>query len=153
MYRVLVADDEPHIRLALRACLEAASYDVCEAADGAEALEHILSWAPDVMILDLAMPNLDGLRTLGALEGVHGQLKPGVVVLTAWGSPPAAMRAIGMGASSFVEKPVDPATIRAAVRRAIIEREIQVEAARRAHDEGPSDDGGIPINWNETTGV
>jgi DNA-binding NtrC family response regulator len=153
MYRVLIADDEPHIRLALRACLVASGYDVREAADGAEALEQVLSWAPDVMILDLAMPNLDGLRTLGALEGVHGQLKPGVVVLTAWGSPPAAMRAIGLGASSFVEKPADPETIRRAVRRAIIEREIEIEAARRGRDEDPSNVGGIPIDWNETTGV
>jgi 4-methylaminobutanoate oxidase (formaldehyde-forming) len=79
--RILVADDEPRIRLSIRACLEAAGYDVTEAADGEEALDRIIRDAPDVMILDLAMPNLDGIRTLGELCGVHGQLKPRVIVM------------------------------------------------------------------------
>src|SRR6478672_3308943 len=90
--RILVADDESRIRLALRTVLEADGHEVLEAADGIEALDVIINAAPDVMILDLAMPNLDGLRTLETLRNVHGQLKPRVIILTAWGSAPAVLK-------------------------------------------------------------
>ena len=134
--RILIADDEPRIRLALRTCLEADGHDVLEAADGLEALDAIIHGAPDVMILDLAMPNLDGLRALEALRGVHGQLKPRVIILTAWGSGPAVLRTMGAGASLFLEKPIVPETLRAAIRSVLAE---------------PPDDestGGIPIDWS-----
>jgi DNA-binding response OmpR family regulator len=133
--RILVADDEARIRLSLRACLETEGYEVIEASDGLVALEAIISHSPDVMILDLAMPNLDGLRTIDSLSGVHGQLKPKIIVLTAWGSGPAMLRTLGMGASLFLEKPIVPETLRAAVRVALSEN--TDEAA------------GIPIDWSE----
>jgi len=133
--RILVADDEPRIRLALRVCLESDGYDVLEAADGLEALDAIIHGAPDVMILDLAMPNLDGLRALDAIKGVHGQLKPRVIILTAWGSGPAVLRTMSAGASLFLEKPIVPETLRAAVRSVLAEpRE--------------DDSAGIPIDWS-----
>lgn len=133
--RVLIADDEPRIRLTLRACLEADGHEVLEAADGLEALDVVIHGAPEVMILDLAMPNLDGLRALDALRGVHGQLKPRVIILTAWGSGPAVLRTTAAGASLFLEKPIVPETLRAAVR--------SVLAEPREDDEA-----GIPIDWS-----
>jgi DNA-binding response OmpR family regulator len=133
--RILIADDEARIRLSLRACLEAEGYQVIEASDGLVALEAIITHAPDVMILDLAMPNLDGLRTIDSLSGVHGQLKPKIIVLTAWGSGPAMLRTLGMGASLFLEKPIVPETLRAAVRVALSEESDQAA--------------GIPIDWSE----
>jgi DNA-binding response OmpR family regulator len=132
--RILVADDESRIRLSLRACLEADGHEVFEAADGMEALDVIIHAAPDIMLLDLAMPNLDGLRTLDTLRGVHGQLKPRVIILTAWGSAPAVLRTISAGASMFLEKPIIPETLRAAIRS------VQAEE----NDESA----GIPIDWS-----
>ncbi len=141
--RVLVADDEPRIRLALRACLESRGYEVDEASDGIEALDAIIRRAPDVMVLDLAMPNLDGMRALRELEPLHGQLKPRVVVLTAWGSGPAALQAIGLGASSFIEKPLVPSALVRAVEQA------RAEAGGGASDwAGSEGDGGVPIDWD-----
>ena len=133
--RILIADDEPRIRLALRTCLEADGHDVLEAADGLEALDSIIHGAPDVMILDLAMPNLDGLRALDAIKGIHGQLKPRVIILTAWGSGPAVLRTMSAGASLFLEKPIVPETLRAAVRSVL---------AEPREDESA----GIPIDWS-----
>src|SRR2546429_4916261 len=89
------------------------------------------------MILDLAMPNLDGMRTLAQLEGVHGQLKPRVIVLTAWGSEPAMLKVIGLGAELYLEKPLDPETLRRAVA-VVLEREKNEKEAN-----------GIPIDWSE----
>jgi DNA-binding response OmpR family regulator len=134
---ILIADDERRIRLALRSCLEAEGYRVQEAADGFEALDVILRCSPDLMILDLAMPNLDGMRTLAQLEGVHGQLKPKVIVLTAWGSGPAKMRAIGLGADMFLEKPLAPETLRQAVAEVLSNTMAQTEVD------------GVPIDWDE----
>lgn len=115
--RIVVADDERRIRLALRMCLEAEGYVVHEAADGRQALELIAGRAPDLLILDLAMPGFDGLQTLAALRDVGDVLPtPRVIVLTAYGSDVAAARAIGLGASAFLEKPLVPQVLRNAVR-------------------------------------
>lgn len=117
--RILVADDERRIRLALRTCLEAEGYRVQEAADGVEALDSVIRNAPDLLILDLAMPNLDGMRVMAKLQEVNPQLKPRVIVLTAWGSVPAMLKARDMGAEIFLEKPIDPETLRRAVAQAL----------------------------------
>jgi two-component system, response regulator, stage 0 sporulation protein F len=135
--RILIADDEPRIRLALRSCLEAEGYDVEEAADGAEALDMIVQHSPDLMILDLAMPNMDGMRTLSELSSLHGQLKPQVIVLTAWGSEPAMLKVIGLGAELYLEKPLDPETLRRAVS-VVLQRTKTTEQ-----------DAGLPIDWSE----
>ena len=126
--RILVADDEPRIRLALRSCLEAEGYRVEEAGDGVQALEAIERVMPDLMILDLAMPNMNGMRTLKQLQFVPGQLKPRVIVLTAWGSEPAMLRVIGLGADLYLEKPLDPETLRRAVAVVLENRTEQMEA-------------------------
>jgi CheY-like chemotaxis protein len=132
--RILIADDESRIRLALRACLEEDGYEVLEANDGLEAMEVIIRDAPDVMILDLAMPRVDGVKTVSNLSGLHGQLKPKIIILTAYASGPAMLKTLGLGASLFLEKPVTPDTLRSAVKKVLTE---------------PRDTaGGIPIDWS-----
>jgi len=135
--RILIADDEPRIRLALRSCLEAEGYEIEEACDGIEALDAIVRCSPDLMILDLAMPNLDGMRTLSQLEGLHGQLKPRVIVLTAWGSEPAMLKVIGLGADLYLEKPLAPETLRRAVAEVLGRCTTETEA------------NGVPIDWSD----
>jgi CheY-like chemotaxis protein len=132
---ILVADDERRIRLAIRGCLEAEGYTIYEASDGTEALNQVLLHAPDLLILDLAMPNLDGMRTLRELHALHGQLKPRVVMLTAFGSMPAAASAIGLGAAAFAEKPLVPEALRQLVARVL------------AEPPDADDHLGIPITW------
>lgn len=131
--RILVVDDERRIRLALRVVLESEGYEISEASDGEEALQKIVSVAPDLMILDLAMPKMDGMRTIAELQALHGQLKPRIIMLTAWGSPPVVMQSIGMGVSIFLEKPLSPQALRDAVRRALAE--------------GTDEGAGIPVDW------
>ena len=132
---ILIADDERRIRLAIRGCLEAEGYTIYEASDGTEALNQVLLHAPDLLILDLAMPNLDGMRTLRELHALHGQLKPRVVMLTAFGSMPAAASAIGLGAAAFAEKPLVPEALRRLVARVL------------AEPPDADDHLGIPITW------
>jgi CheY-like chemotaxis protein len=117
--RVLIADDEHRIRLALRTCLEAEGYVVDEARDGREAIDAVLGSAPDVLVVDLAMPVLDGLSVLRELATLEGAARPRVIVLTAYGSISAAELAHELGAVAFLEKPVMPESLRAAVAMAL----------------------------------
>ncbi len=112
---VLVTDDESNIRLMVRAALETDGYAVAEAADGRAALAAIGRDRPDLMVLDLNMPVLDGMAVLEQMAGLAGR-PPRVVVLTAYGSIPAAVRATRLGAADFLEKPVLPDDLRQCVR-------------------------------------
>src|SRR5262245_41472194 len=84
--RVLIVDDEPRIRLTVRGCLELEGYDVEEAANGRAGISAVVSGLPDVMILDLAMPVLDGLSALRLLASEYAPIRPRVIVLTAFAS-------------------------------------------------------------------
>ena len=113
---ILIVDDEPNIRLMLRTTLESALYSVCEAADGEEALRQIAISNPDAMILDLSMPRMDGLGVLTELNKLCKEARrPRVLVLTAYGSIAAAVKATRLGAIDFLEKPVVPDEVREAV--------------------------------------
>ncbi|MEV4242790.1 response regulator transcription factor [Streptosporangium canum] len=116
MIRVLIADDHPVVRQGLRTFLGLQDdLDVVgEAADGAEAVALVESLAPDVLLLDLKMPVLDGLGTLLRLEE-HG-LSPRVLVLTSVGDREDVAPAMRAGASGFLYKDVDPAALVQAIR-------------------------------------
>jgi CheY-like chemotaxis protein len=120
---ILIADDERNIRLAVRTALESEGYTVQEAADGNAALEMIQKRAPDLLVLDLSMPGLDGMGVLQQLKPLPPDRKPRVIVLTAYGSIPAAVRATRLGAVDFLEKPVTPETLRESVSGALRESE------------------------------
>lgn len=118
---ILIVDDETNIRLMLRATLTTEGYTVEEATNGREGLDAVGARVPDVMILDLSMPEIDGMGVLKALQGLRPSKRPKVIVLTAYGSIPAAVKATRLGAIDFLEKPVSPAEVREAVEAALAE--------------------------------
>lgn len=118
---VLIVDDEANIRLMLRTALTTVGYSVSEASDGRQALSAIDRRVPDVMLLDLSMPLLDGMGVLNELKGVPPERKPRVIVLTAYGSISVAVKATRLGAVDFLEKPVSPDEVREAVEVALAE--------------------------------
>jgi DNA-binding response OmpR family regulator len=107
--RILVADDEPHIRRILTTLLEAASFDVDPVADGPTALDHLKSDTDyDLVLLDIMMPGATGLEVLGRLRDLdHRQAVP-VVILTAKGQDADRDEAFSLGANEFVTKPFSP---------------------------------------------
>ncbi|MSS71166.1 MAG: response regulator [Candidatus Latescibacteria bacterium] len=125
---ILIVDDESRIRLMLRTALESEGYSVEEAGDGQEALETIRRRVPHLMILDLSMPALDGMGVLEQLKSLPGHEKPRVIVLTAYGSILAAVKATRLGALDFLEKPITPEDLRQAVASALNEAEDQPRA-------------------------
>lgn len=119
--RVLIVDDEPNIRLMLRTTLVTDGYQISEAGNGREALDVVEREEPDVVLLDLSMPEMDGMEVLRALKGMRLTRRPRVVVLTAYGSISAAVKATRLGAMDFLEKPVSPGEVRDAVEAALAE--------------------------------
>jgi DNA-binding response OmpR family regulator len=120
---ILLVDDDSRIRLMLRTALEPEGYVIFEAADGREALEMIKGSAPELVLLDLNMPHLDGMAVLMELKSTSGP-KPLVIVLTAYGSIAAAVNATRLGAVDFLEKPVTPGALREAVRSVLKDPEL-----------------------------
>ncbi|WP_327586364.1 response regulator transcription factor [Nonomuraea sp. NBC_00507] len=114
MIRVLIADDHPVVRQGLRTFLDLQDdiTVVGEAGDGAQAVERVAELAPDVLLLDLKMPVLDGL---GALERLAGTTTK-VVVLTSVSDRGDVSPAMRAGASGFLYKDVDPSALVQAVR-------------------------------------
>jgi DNA-binding NtrC family response regulator len=113
--RILVVDDDANIRATVRMCLETDGYAVIHANDGAIALDKIRRESPDLVLLDLAMPRMDGIALLQAF-GREWRLPPArVIVMTAHGSVRTAVQAIRLGASDYLEKPFTPDDLRLSV--------------------------------------
>ncbi len=100
--RVLVIDDEPQIRRALRTALTAHGYTVEVAKDGRTGLEAIAAWAPDAVVLDLVMPGLDGFEVL---RQTRTWSDVPVIVLSARGQEPDKVAALDGGADDYLTKP------------------------------------------------
>jgi two-component system, OmpR family, KDP operon response regulator KdpE len=119
MARVLVVDDEPQILRALRINLRARDYEVCTAANGTEALDVASKHPPDLVVLDLGLPGLDGLDVI---EGLRGWTMVPIIVLSGRADSTDKVDALDAGADDYVTKPFGMeellARMRAAVRRA-----------------------------------
>jgi two-component system KDP operon response regulator KdpE len=119
MTRVLVVDDEPQIARALVINLRARGYEVDAAHDGASALELAAARHPDVVLLDLGLPDMDGTQVI---RGLRGWTKIPVIVLSARHASDEKVDALDAGADDYVTKPFGMdellARLRAAVRRA-----------------------------------
>lgn len=110
---ILIVDDEPNVRLVFRTALESAGYATSEAADGQSALARLGRARPDLVLLDLRMPGIDGMETLRRLREADHDVP--VVIVTAYGSVPDAVRAMKLGAIDFIAKPPSPETLRRVV--------------------------------------
>ena len=126
--KILVADDDRNIRYAFRELLKADGIEVLEAADGREALATMEQELPDLLFLDVAMPELDGLAVLEKLKE-RGSAVP-VIVITAFSTMETAIRAVRAGAYEYLTKPLDVNKIRLLVRRCLDERRMRSELDR-----------------------
>ncbi len=124
--RILVVDDEASARSGLEKLLHQSGYDVSLAADGVGALEVAASTAPDVVVTDLKMPNMDGMTLLTKLREQDAELP--VIVTTAFGDVSNAVDAMRKGASDFITKPIDFDVLLLAIERAFEQRVIRAEA-------------------------
>jgi DNA-binding response OmpR family regulator len=102
--RILAVEDDPIVRADLRLILEDAGFDVSEARDGIEAVEHARDRRPDLILLDLGLPRLDGLE---AARRILSERVVPIVALTGRSNLDGRRRAAGAGATDLVLKPFD----------------------------------------------
>jgi CheY-like chemotaxis protein len=113
--RVLIADDDPSSRELLRSILESSGYEVVAAEDGVQAMERAADFAPDLVILDIQMPKMDGLEAAKALRNIPSFEKTPIIALTAASSrllPPDISQT---GFTKYLIKPIGPAKLREAI--------------------------------------
>jgi two-component system cell cycle response regulator len=114
--RILIVDDVPANTRLLEAKLAAEYYQVASARDGFEALTVALSWQPDLILLDVMMPGMDGYECCRRLKDDAATLHIPVVMVTALGEPAERLRGLDVGADDFLTKPVEYDTLMARVR-------------------------------------
>jgi two-component system nitrogen regulation response regulator NtrX len=114
---ILVVDDEASILQSLRGILSDEGYEVIEAKSGGEALEKIEEWIPDLVLLDIWMPGMDGIETLEKIKETYPYLQ--VVMMSGHGNIGTAVKATKMGAYDFIEKPLSLEKLLLSVNKAI----------------------------------
>ncbi|KPF45122.1 response regulator [Rhizobium sp. AAP43] len=117
--RILVVDDEPQIQRFLKPSLTAAGYEVLEAGTGAEALKSVATQAPDLVILDLGLPDMDGKEVIASLRGWSDIP---IIILSARDRESEKIAALDLGADDYVEKPFSIGELTARMRTALRHR-------------------------------
>jgi len=125
--RVLVVDDEPQLMRALRINLTARRYEVIVAADGASALEAAARHMPDLVVLDLGLPDMDGTEVI---EGLRGWTKVPILVLSGRTDAADKVGALDAGADDYVTKPFSMEELMARLRA--LQRRAEADAAASA---------------------
>jgi DNA-binding response OmpR family regulator len=114
--RILVVDDDRMIRLMVRRLLEKEGCDVVEGTNGREAVDLARRERPDLLILDLGMPEMDGYAAIGEIKRELALSTIPVVVLTAQNDAGVEERVLEMGADDYLAKPIEPGVLTSRVR-------------------------------------
>lgn len=122
---ILIVDDEKDIRTALTGILEDEGYQVITASSGMEALETVRQEMPDLVLLDIWMPGIDGLETLERLKALFPQLT--VIMISGHGTVETAVRATKLGAFDFIEKPLSLDKVLITIGNALRMNELSAE--------------------------
>ena len=126
---ILVVDDEKRILNFLRTKLKASGYEVLTAASGIEALEQVQAQEPDLILLDILMPKMDGFETLKSLRSFSATP---VIVLSAKGSDIDKIKGLGLGADDYIPKPFSPDELVARIEA--VKRRIEPTEKRRTSE-------------------
>lgn len=119
---VLIADDDPDILMLMSLTLERDGWEVVEARDGVDAYEAALERLPDLVVLDLMMPGLDGWEVTRRLRSGRSTRDVPIVVVTAFTEERQAARAIEAGADAYMKKPFSPRELLAKTASLLLER-------------------------------
>lgn len=115
MTKIMVVDDAQFMRMKCAKLLSSNGYDVIEAATGAEAVENYKTERPDAVLLDITMPDMDGLQALKEIRKIDPEAR--IAMVTAMGQQSIVMEALKSGAKDFIVKPFDPDRVLAAVEK------------------------------------
>ncbi len=125
--KVLLVDDEPNILQLLSTVLEDEGYRILEASNGSEALKQVEKEDPQVVLLDIRMPGMDGLQVLRRIK--ENSRKTSVIMMTAYGAMDSVVEATKKGAYDYLAKPLDLEKVKVLVRRALEAQRLSQEVA------------------------
>lgn len=129
-FRVLVVDDEQRILNFLSSKLRASGYEVLTAINGAEALEQVQAQDPDLLVLDILMPRMDGFETLKELRTFSSVP---VIILSAKGANVDKVKGLGLGADDYLAKPFSPDELIARIEA--VRRRLSPDEKRKAREQ------------------
>jgi nitrogen regulation protein NR(I) len=138
MKRILVVDDEKGVCYSFKKILGRHGYDVITALSGMEAIEKAVEDPPDLVILDISMPDLDGLEALRRLKATNPCLT--VIMMTAYNTPERAITAMKYGAYDYITKPFDNDQLISLVNKAIMAGNMSSPVALKEDDDTPAQD-------------
>lgn len=131
-HTALLVDDNADVRFLARFLLEGAGFEVSEADSGPAALELLAEGCPDIMLLDVQMPDMDGWQTLQSIRGNPATADLRVVVWTVKGRPEDVVRGWELGCDGYLPKPFDAMQLEAEVQRVINLRQDERTQSRAA---------------------
>lgn len=117
--KILIADDESSLRLLVSSTLEDERFEIIQAIDGADALEKAEKHQPDLIILDVMMPNMSGLEVCRTIKTAGTLHMPKIIVLTAKGQEQDIKEAGKVGADRYLKKPFSPLELLNVVEQAL----------------------------------
>ena len=132
-HRILIVDDEPQILRFLRPALTAADYEVIEAETGAQAIQKVATAAPDLVILDLGLPDMDGKDVIARLRGWSDIP---IIILSARDRETEKIAALDLGADDYIEKPFGIGELTARIRTALRHRVRQQAGSEKIETNG-----------------
>ena len=122
---IMIVDDEPSIRTSLEGVLEDEGFKVICASDGQEALKTMEEEMPDLVLLDIWMPGIDGIETLERMRALHPGLQ--VIMISGHGTIETAVSATKLGAFDFIEKPLSLERTLVTIQNALNFRQLRDE--------------------------
>ncbi len=125
-HRVLVVDDEPHVRHLLRQMMEQCGYDVAEAVDGRDAIRQLSDRAFDLVIADIVMPERDGLEVIMFLKKEQPHVK--IIAISVPGNELFLTSAKGLGAARVFQKPFELAEVASAAEELLLQSQVSRSA-------------------------
>lgn len=117
--KVLVIDDSKSEAALLKSMLSGWKYEVSTAPSGAEGLQKAEAEAPNLIFLDIVMPEMDGFEVLGRLKGMDKTKSMPVIMLTGQGEEAAVARAFELGAADYIVKPFTPNVLMEKIKKAV----------------------------------
>jgi two-component system, NtrC family, nitrogen regulation response regulator NtrX len=132
--RILIVDDEPLIRQSLAGVLDDEGYHTNAVATGEECCEELGQAMYDLVLLDVWLPGMDGLETLGRVQEIPFANRPMVVIISGHGTIETAVKATKLGAFDFLEKPLTIEKVTVVVKNALQQRKLELELERFKED-------------------
>lgn len=122
MAKILVVDDEEHIVMILKDSLEFSGFQVVTAMDGQEALEMVKKESPDLIVLDIGMPKLDGWEVCRRLKADEKTKSIPIIILTAYAQTSDQKKGAQLGADRFITKPCDLTFLVEEINRLLVKK-------------------------------